>query len=182
MTGVQTCALPSPYFLNDQEIQLISSLNHSLLVIGMAALIGAAALGILIARGTVRPITGTIQVAKRIASGEYGVQAETGYRMLETESLVEAINEMSRNLEKEEKQKRQITADVAHELRTPLTNLQSYMEAMIDGIWEPDIERLISCHSEILRLNFLTDQLRELHTLESREWELDREEIGRAHV
>ncbi|MGN9171814.1 sensor histidine kinase [Lachnospiraceae bacterium HCP1S3_A8] len=166
-----------PYFLNDQEIQLISSLNHSLLVIGMAALIGAAALGILIARGTVRPITGTIQVAKRIASGEYGVQAETGYRMLETESLVEAINEMSRNLEKEEKQKRQITADVAHELRTPLTNLQSYMEAMIDGIWEPDIERLISCHSEILRLNFLTDQLRELHTLESREWELDREEL-----
>ena len=40
-----------PYFLNDQEIQLISSLNHSLLVIGMAALIGAAALGILIEIG-----------------------------------------------------------------------------------------------------------------------------------
>lgn len=166
-----------PYSLTDQEIELIGSLNRSLLVIGVAALIGAAALGILIARGTVRPITGVIRVAKRIASGEYGVQAENGYQTLEIERLVESVNEMSRNLEKAERQKRQLTADVAHELRTPLTNLQSHMEAMIDGIWEPDEERLTSCHGEILRLNRLVDQLRELHTLESGGWGLEREEL-----
>ena len=162
-----------PYSLTEQEIRLIGSLNWSLLIIGIAALIGAAALGILIARGTVRPITGVIQAAKQIASGEYGVQAESGCWMMETERLVEAVNEMSKELERAEKQKRQLTADVAHELRTPLTNLQSHMEAMIDGIWEPNEARLTSCHSEILRLNRLVDQLRELHTLENGEWELE---------
>ncbi len=62
----------------------------------------------------------------------------TGHRrknssIAETALLIEAINEMSLKLEENEKQKRRITSDVAHELRTPLTNLQTHMEAMIDG-------------------------------------------------
>ena len=85
-------------------------------------------------------------------------QARTGQGMRETSHMVEAINEMSLALEKEEKQKRQITSDVAHELRTPLTNLQSHMEAMIDGIWDPTSERLKSCHAEILRLVRIVEQ------------------------
>ncbi|BAH06011.1 sensor histidine kinase [Clostridium kluyveri] len=45
--------------------------------------------------------------------------------------------------------------DVAHELRTPLATIQSYIEAMIDGIWKPDRERLMSCHEEIMRITRL---------------------------
>ncbi len=161
-----------PYSLSDQELELMSDLNSSLLVIGGIALLGVIILGILIARAVSRPIDSVILVAQKIAGGEYGVQADVDSRMRETHHMVKAVNEMSLALEKEERQKRQITADVAHELRTPLTNLQSHMEAMIDGIWEPSSARLESCHGEILRLVKIVEQLQELYSLENRNLEL----------
>ena len=163
-----------PYSLSDQELELMGALNKSLLFIGVFALAGVIFLGILIARAVSKPIACVIQVAQKIAGGEYGVQAEVVRGMSETDHMVEAINEMSLALEIEERQKKQITADVAHELRTPLTNLQSHMEAMIDGIWEPTSERLESCHAEILRLVRIVGQLQELYSLENRDRELNR--------
>lgn len=170
--GVLKAGYYGPYTLSDQELELMGALNQSLLIIGAAALIGVVIFGILIARAVSGPIARVIQVAQKIAGGEYGVQAEGGKGMSETSHMIEAINGMSLALEAEEKQKRRITADVAHELRTPLTNLQSHMEAMIDGIWEPVPERLVSCHAEILRLVKIVEQLQELYSLESREQEL----------
>ena len=58
---------------------------------------------------------------------------------------------------------------MAHELRTPLTNLQTHMEAMIDGVWETTAARLESCHAEILRLVGIVEQLQELYLLENKE-------------
>jgi len=53
-----------------------------------------------------------------------------------------------------------MSADMAHELRTPLATLQSHMEAMIDGIWEPDADRLKSCYEEIIRINKMVETLK----------------------
>jgi len=41
------------------------------------------------------------------------------------------------------------------------------MEAMIDGIWEPDAERLKSCHEEIMRIKRLVGDLEKLAKYES---------------
>ena len=84
---------------------------------------------------------------------------------------------MSSKLQTEEKQKRQITADVAHELRTPLSNLQENLEAMLDGIWEPTQERLVSCHEEIIRLASIVKQMQVLYSLENRKEKLNYEII-----
>lgn len=170
--GVLKVGYYGPYSLSDQELELMGALNKSLLVIGGAALFGAVVLGRLIARAISKPIDSVIAVAQKIAGGEYGVKAREAGGMRETSHLIGAINEMSLALEKEERQKRQITADVAHELRTPLTNLQSHMEAMIDGIWEPTLKRLESCHAEILRLVKIVEQLQELYSLENSDREL----------
>lgn len=163
-----------PYSLSSQELELMGDLNKSILFIGAAALLGVMILGILIARAVTKPIDSVITVAQKIAGGEYGARAEAVRGMRETDHMVEAVNEMSQALETEERQKKQITADVAHELRTPLTNLQSHMEAMIDGVWEPTSERLESCHGEILRLVRIVSQLQELYSLENRGQELYR--------
>lgn len=172
--GTMKAGYYGPYSLSDQELELMGALNQSLLFIGVLALLGVTVLGTLIARAVSRPIDSVILVAQKIADGEYGVQAEAARGMSETEHMVKAVNGMSRALETEERQKKQITADVAHELRTPLTNLQSHMEAMMDGIWEPTSERLESCHGEILRLVRMVGQLQELYSLEKRGWEPDR--------
>jgi signal transduction histidine kinase len=41
------------------------------------------------------------------------------------------------------------------------------MEAMLDGIWEPDEARLESCHEEIIRLNRLVGDLEKLERYEA---------------
>jgi signal transduction histidine kinase len=41
------------------------------------------------------------------------------------------------------------------------------MEAMIDGIWRPEPERLISCHDEIMRINRMVGDLEKLAKYES---------------
>ena len=87
-------------------------------------------------------------------------------------SLTQSINEMSETLKLREQQKRRLTADVAHELRTPLTNLQSHVEAVIDGVWEPSPELFQGYRDEILRLTRLVEQLQELSNLESGQIEL----------
>jgi signal transduction histidine kinase len=60
----------------------------------------------------------------------------------------------------------QLTSDVAHELRTPLTCLQGNLEALIDGVWEPTAERLMSCHEETRRLTKLVEDLSALTRIE----------------
>lgn len=62
--------------------------------------------------------------------------------------LTQAINTLADTLARQETLRKRLTADVAHELRTPTANLQSHLEAMIDGIWQPDTARLESCHEE----------------------------------
>lgn len=56
---------------------------------------------------------------------------------------------------------------MAHELRTPLTSVQGHMEAMIDGIWPMNKERLSSCYEEILRIKRLIGGIDVLSVLEN---------------
>ena len=46
---------------------------------------------------------------------------------------------------------------------------------MIDGIWEPDTARLISCHEEIMRINRMVGDLENLTRYESENLILNQE-------
>ena len=80
----------------------------------------------------------------------------------EIDTLIESVDHLASTLEKQEQLRQKLTTNVAHELRTPLATLQSHMEAMIDGIWKADAERLTSCHDEIVRLSGLVGDLEKL--------------------
>jgi signal transduction histidine kinase len=69
--------------------------------------------------------------------------------------------------------KRRMTTDIAHELRTPLAAIQSHIEAFMDGVWEPNDERLAVIHGEILRLTHLIKELSDLSIVEDDEIKLD---------
>jgi len=81
--------------------------------------------------------------------------------------LISSINNLAETLENQKNLRKRMSTDIAHELRTPLATLQSHLEAMIDGIWKPDKERLISCHEECIRINKLVGQLKSLDEYES---------------
>ncbi|MFC9937741.1 sensor histidine kinase [Nocardiopsis alba] len=76
--------------------------------------------------------------------------------------LAEAFNEMSEHLERAEDQRKAMVSDVSHELRTPLSNLRGWLEAVQDGMVEPDPERVRMLLGETLLLQTVIDDLQDL--------------------
>ncbi|HET9457891.1 MAG TPA: ATP-binding protein, partial [Candidatus Limnocylindrales bacterium] len=66
---------------------------------------------------------------------------------------------MATALEEQERMRREFIANAAHELRTPLTNLQGYLEALRDGVIEPDRATFESLWDEADRLVRLSRSL-----------------------
>lgn len=164
-----------PYFYSDTDIQFLQGLNGFLLVTAGISLVVCLLLGAFMAKRLTQPIAGVIAAAGRIARGDLGsrVAQEPGTR--EFAELTASINSMAEELSDQALLRKRLTEDIAHELRTPLATLQSHMEAMIDGVWEPETRRLVSCHEEILRLSKLVGELETLSRYDGERLELRKE-------
>ena len=81
---------------------------------------------------------------------------------------------MAANLEDAERQRRNLVADVAHELRTPVSNIQGYLEALKDGLLQPDQETIETIHGQVIHLGHLVEDLRLLAQAEAGALQLHR--------
>jgi len=166
-----------PFYYTDSDLEFINTLNRVFIGVGILSLLLSIVIGAIISRNISKPITRVIDRAHLISQGHYSSRSNEETDTKEINELINSINDLAQNLESQERLRKQLTADVAHELRTPLATLQSHMEAMIDGIWEADTERLKSCHEEILRLNRLVGDLGKLAKYESSILTLDKTEF-----
>jgi signal transduction histidine kinase len=85
---------------------------------------------------------------------------------------------MAENLEKIEKLRKNMVADISHELRTPLTNLRGYLEGLSDEVIPPSPETFRMLEQEVLRLVNLVEDLQQLAKADAAEVFLDRREIS----
>jgi signal transduction histidine kinase len=81
---------------------------------------------------------------------------------------------MADDLERTEKLRRNMVADIAHELRTPLSNLSGYLEAISDGVLQPDKATVSSLSEEAATLSHLVADLQELSLADAGELKLTR--------
>lgn len=160
--GVVTIGYYGPFYLNDQELAFINSLNLLLLWVTIAATALAVLIGFISARRITVPLARVAQATHQIAQGRRDVVISGMTRVRELDGIASSVNDLSRALADQEDLRRRLTADMAHELRTPLAALQSHLEAMMDGVWRPDAERLAGLHEEILRINRLVADLEKL--------------------
>jgi signal transduction histidine kinase len=160
--GAVTIGYYGPFFLSDENLSFINSLNRLLLWITLAALAFAVGVGLFMARRITVPLARVAVATQRIAGGNRDVFITHKTRIRELDGIASAVNDLSRALGEQEALRRRLTADMAHELRTPLSTLQSHLEALIDGVWEPDPARLSGLHEEILRINRLVADLENL--------------------
>ena len=167
-----------PYFLNEDDFQFLRSLNILLVFVSIFSLAVSVLIGIITARHMSLPILKTIGAAKKISNGEYSVRVPEMTRTKEILDLISSVNQLADSLEKQESMRKQLTADVAHELRTPLTTLQTHIEAMAEGVWEPTPSRLSSCYDETLRLSRLVKDLEKLARLESANYSLEKSSVS----
>jgi signal transduction histidine kinase len=164
----------APFFYSEAESEFLSLINHLLLAAGVLLCVLSAAVSIALARGIALPVNLAGEAARSIAqihSGGVilkhgGVRIPEKYKTRELAGLSSSINQLAMELEEAERWQKQLTADIAHELRTPLTCLRGNIEAMVDGVFTPDRERLLACYEETIRLNNLAEDLNTLSGLE----------------
>src|SRR5689334_11029313 len=79
------------------------------------------------------PLSNIVEAANRVADGEYSTRVrEHGPPSLRT--VAAAFNSMAERLEIQDRQRRNLMADIAHELRTPLSIIQGRVEGLLDGV------------------------------------------------
>jgi two-component system OmpR family sensor kinase/two-component system sensor histidine kinase BaeS len=74
---------------------------------------------------------------------------------------------MAQRLEAQDRQRRNLMADIAHELRTPLTVVQGKLEGLLDGVYARDDAHINEVLDETRILARLMDDLRTLANAES---------------
>jgi len=134
------------------------SVIQVLLLAAAVAVAVAVLLAMLVSSRLVQPLRDIATAARRVAEGHYESRiARRGPE--EIVSLADSFNQMAAALEEQERLRREFIANAAHELRTPLTNLQGYLEALRDGVIEPDRAMFESLWEETQRLVRLSDAL-----------------------
>ncbi len=159
----------------DQEFR--NSSYRAMFFAAAIAIILALCLGFLFARNIVAPINRMTKTARAIKEGNLSARTDLHGRD-EIARLGETFDAMAEAVEKDRMLERRLTTDVAHELRTPLMAIQATVEAMVDGVYEADEERLETVSSEVRRLSRLVDALLKLSRLESRATPMKEEVIN----
>ncbi len=153
--------------LEDYHINSKSRLLLLLLVLGIVALI----VGFILSRWTSRYLQRLSEFAQRVRHGERE-QLLPVEGTLELRQLALILNDMLQELNNQEKWRKHLLEDLAHELRTPLMSLQAQVEAIMDGIYKPDANRMGIIHEEINRLSRLLVDLMRLSEAEGAQFSL----------
>jgi len=126
----------------------------------------AGLLSFIVSRSITKPIKKVIRITESIQAGNLDQRVDIRTRTRELVELKDSINYLAESLEDEDRLRKQMTSDMAHEIRTPVNNVQNILEAMIDGVWEADLDNLNKCRREILRINNLVDELKSIAVIE----------------
>ena len=138
---------------------------RSIYLTGFAALLLAALVSAIVARQLTRPIRTLAAGARSISDGDFDTRIADD-RGDELGDLAREFNALAQRLDKNRRARRQWVADIAHELRTPLAIMRGELEAIDDGVRQPDTATLKSLNDEAVRLSALVGELHELSILD----------------
>lgn len=153
------------------EQTFLTSVHQSLLWVGLFMILISMVVCYVFAKNFTRPLLRLNDITEQIRNGKYGASVDI-QRQDEIGMLASSINTMSEQLKKNESLRRQLFANIAHELRTPLAIIQGNLEGMLDEVVPLDKKTILSLEDEILRLNRLVQDLRDLSLAEVNELEL----------
>ena len=157
---------PPALFPEPPISRLVSTLNDALLWTGIFAGIAGVLAVTLASRRILSPVRSLSNAARRLGQGDFSQRVE-GRSRDEIGQLSRTFNAMVESLQNDEIQRKNLMADIAHELRTPISNIQGYLEAMKDGLVQPDSKTLDVIHQEVIHLSHLIEDLRLLALAES---------------
>lgn len=143
----------------DQEFA--DHIQHIVWIAGLTALLVAALASFLLARHLGRPIQALRNGTRQLTNGNYTLRMPA-HGQDELGQLTRDFNQLAEHLQQNEQARKQWIADIAHELRTPLSILRGEIEALQDGINQPDTSTFASLHQEVSHLQRLVGDLYDL--------------------
>ena len=110
--------------------------DAKILAVSSAAALSAVAGALLLGRWIVGPLERLRGISGKLPRRPYRPCSRRGSHKLG--ELAVAFNKMAHSIERLFEARRQLVAGASHDLRTPLSSLQAMLEALEDGLAEPD--------------------------------------------
>ncbi|MFF1817834.1 sensor histidine kinase [Kribbella sp. NPDC058245] len=145
----------------------LSSANQKRIA-GVAAAILAITVLIAVIGGfrLVQPLRALTKASRQMTSGDEEIRVRVRGQD-EIGQLSLAFNELADSRARTESLRRAMVSDIAHELRTPLSNIRGWLEAVEDGVAQPDQAFIASLSEEAALLQHIIDDLRDLATADA---------------
>ncbi|WES66758.1 two-component system sensor histidine kinase BaeS [Superficieibacter sp. HKU1] len=132
----------------------------SWMIVALATLLAALATFPL-ARGLLAPVKRLVEGTNKLAAGDFSTRVAASSQD-ELGRLAQDFNQLASTLERNQKMRRDLMADISHELRTPLAVLRGELEAIQDGVRKFTPESVSSLQAEVGTLTKLVDDLHQL--------------------
>ena len=149
----------SPFYYNEGAQSFLSAFNRAYWSMSAFFFAVSVAIGLTMAGRIAGPIMAVTERTRRIAGGLYAPEDFTKTGTYEIDALSGSVDQLARSLETQLMLKKRMAGAYSHEFRTPLAVLQSNLEAMIDGLWQPTRERLESLLAEICRMSRMVSEV-----------------------
>jgi len=170
-TQVGTLMITVPMGFDESELKFLQRTNNALLLGAGGAVVVAVLLGILLSRQFLRPLAELTTAIESVKLGKFDQRVPVRTQD-ELGELALAFNQMGEELQRANKLRRQMTADIAHDLRTPLTVISGYLEGLRDGSLQPTQTRFDTLFQEAQLLKRLIEDLRTLSLADAGELKL----------
>lgn len=153
--------VPIQRVLSPNEARFLAKQRKTWLIFGSISVLLIALLTFMLSRPVRRRMHNLARATRLLASGDYKIRipVET---IDEIGVLAQDFNSLAQALELNERARRTFMADISHELRTPLAVVRAELEAIQDGVREPDAQALQAMHQEVNQLGKLIDDLNDL--------------------
>jgi signal transduction histidine kinase len=145
----------------NEEARFIERIARGFAINAVIVIAVAVLLGVVLTRSITGPLRELTTATRAVAQGDLDqrVRVRSGDEVGE---LAAAFNQMSAELARAQKSRRQMTADIAHELRTPISIILGHADAVHEGALPASRETFDIIREETTRLERLVEDLRTL--------------------
>lgn len=182
VNGQKVGTLIVPGLSSLKRLQLVAGVLVPIGIILFFVAIFAFIVTILLMRRFVIPLADVIYAAREVANGKLGTRISSEGPQ-DMRSLSDSFNEMATSLERNDRERRDLLADIAHELRTPLSVIRGRLEGIVDGIYTLDDGSQVPLALEqTYLLERLVDDLRLLTLAETRQLHFEKKPVDLARL
>jgi len=168
----------APVLLSKEDVDFKGSINKSIILSVILSILITILISLFISKQFSNPLRQVSKISVHLSNGNYDERSHDKSNILELEDLRTSINTLGDKLQHQDLLRKRLISDISHEIRTPLNILQNNFEAMIDGVFPVDNERLTYLNDEVIRFGKLIDDLNGLKEIEGGKIDLVMEKIS----